>query len=95
MPLILLILALWYREYIPSKKQPVMDRELPRLIILPLFLAVQPGSPLCKEAPTQVIPLLMAALPAIDPNDVRKSMMAFHLFSTFCTMVPLVDCSQV
>ena len=37
----------------------------------------------------------MAALPAIDPNDVRKSMMAFHLFSTFCTMVPLVDCSQV
>ena len=46
------------------------------------------------DVKTQVIPLLMATLPAIDPNDVRKSMMAFHLLSTFCTIVPLVDCSQ-
>ena len=54
---------------------------------------VHPGSH-CKEATTNVIPLLMATLPAIDPNDVKKSMVAFQLISTFFTVVPLTDCSK-
>ena len=53
---------------------------------------VHPGS-FCKEAATNVIPMLMATLPAIDPNDHTKSMVAFQLISTFCTIVPMVDCS--
>jgi proteasome activator subunit 4 len=51
------------------------------------------STPQYREGPTHVIPLLMASLPGIDPNDMRKSMMAFQLISTFCTLVPIVDCS--
>ena len=36
----------------------------------------------------------MSTLPAIDPNDVMKSMKALQLMSLYCTLVPLVDCSQ-
>lgn len=55
---------------------------------------VHPHGGFCKEAPTQVIPLLMATLPAIDPNDVQKAMVAFQLISIYCSLVPLVNCSQ-
>ncbi len=53
---------------------------------------VYPG-PKCPEAATQVIPLLHALLPGLDPNDSRKSMTAFQFITTFCTLVPLVDSS--
>ena len=55
---------------------------------------VHPSGHCAKEAPTQVIPLLMATLPAIDPNDIRKAMVAFQMISIYCTIVPLVDCSK-
>ncbi len=50
-----------------------------------------PGYP---EGPTHVLPLLLATLPGIDPNDMRKAMVTFQFISTFCTLVPMVDCSQ-
>lgn len=32
-----------------------------------------------KEGPTHVIPLLMAILPGIDPNDIRKCFITFQV----------------
>eukprot|EP00095_Tigriopus_kingsejongensis_P000186 maker-scaffold41_size498431-snap-gene-0.12 protein:Tk00186 transcript:maker-scaffold41_size498431-snap-gene-0.12-mRNA-1 annotation:"proteasome activator complex subunit 4" len=46
------------------------------------------------EGPTHVIPLMMACLPGIDPNDVRKSMVTIQFLSIYSTLIPLVDCSQ-
>ncbi|XP_054263116.1 proteasome activator complex subunit 4-like [Macrosteles quadrilineatus] len=46
-----------------------------------------------KEGPTHVIPLLMAILPGIDPNDIRKCFITFQVLTTFTAMIPLVDCS--
>lgn len=45
------------------------------------------------EGPTHVIPLLLALLPGIDPNDIRKCLVTFQFISTFISMIPLVDCS--
>ena len=47
-----------------------------------------------KEGPSHVVPLLMASLPGIDSNDVRKSMVTFQFISTLCTLIPIVDCSS-
>lgn len=46
-----------------------------------------------KEGPSHVIPLLMACLPGIDSNDIRKSMVTFQFVSTLCTLIPIIDCS--
>ena len=46
------------------------------------------------EGPQHVIPLLQLALPGIDPNDFKKSMITFQFLSTFATLVPIVDCSS-
>ncbi|XP_071961962.1 proteasome activator complex subunit 4-like [Antedon mediterranea] len=46
------------------------------------------------EGPTHVLPLMMAVLPGIDPNDFIKCMITFQAISTFVALVPLVDCSQ-
>lgn len=43
---------------------------------------------------THVIPLLFAALPGIDPNDLRKSTATLEFFTSFALLVPIVDCSQ-
>ena len=45
------------------------------------------------EGPTHVIPLLMACLPAVDPNDLRKTLVTFQLVTTIATLVPIVDSS--
>lgn len=45
------------------------------------------------EGPTHVVPLLLASLPGIDPNDIRKCFVTFQFITTFSTMVPLVDSS--
>jgi hypothetical protein len=54
---------------------------------------VYPG-PFYREGPTHVIPLMLATLPGIDPNDMRKSMTTFQFISTFATLVPIVDSSR-
>lgn len=46
------------------------------------------------EGPTHVIPLLMALLPGIDPNDIRKSYVTFNFIVRFVSMVPLINCSD-
>lgn len=45
------------------------------------------------EGPSHVLPLLMASLPAIDPNDTCKTLVTFQLVTTIATLVPIVDCS--
>jgi len=46
------------------------------------------------EGRSHVIPLLTFSLPGIDPNDIKKSLMTFHLISSFSSLVPIVDCSS-
>ncbi|XP_063231181.1 proteasome activator complex subunit 4-like isoform X2 [Bacillus rossius redtenbacheri] len=47
-----------------------------------------------KEGPTHVVPLLLATLPGIDPNDCRKCLVTLHFVATFASMVPFVDSSM-
>ncbi|XP_076268331.1 proteasome activator complex subunit 4-like isoform X1 [Rhynchophorus ferrugineus] len=46
------------------------------------------------EGPTHVIPLLMALLPGIDPNDVRKSYVTFNFIVHVVNMIPLINSSD-
>lgn len=46
------------------------------------------------EGPTHVIPLLLALLPGIDPNDMRKCFMTFNFIVHFVNMCPLVNSSE-
>ncbi|MGH0134628.1 UNVERIFIED_CONTAM: hypothetical protein FKN15_023543 [Acipenser sinensis] len=46
------------------------------------------------EGPKHMLPLLMRALPGVDPNDFSKCMITFQFIATFSTLVPLVDCSS-
>jgi proteasome activator subunit 4 len=52
------------------------------------------GGRFYPEGPTHVIPLLMASLPAVDPNDLRKTLVTFQLVTTIATLVPIIDCSS-
>ncbi|GFT37520.1 proteasome activator complex subunit 4 [Nephila pilipes] len=45
------------------------------------------------EGPTHVIPLLMAALPGIDSNDIKKCMVTFQFISTLSALVLFKDSS--
>ncbi|XP_072293387.1 proteasome activator complex subunit 4A isoform X1 [Eucyclogobius newberryi] len=51
------------------------------------------GGRFFPEGPTHMLPLLMRALPGVDPNDFSKCMITFQFIATFVTLVPLVDCS--
>lgn len=46
------------------------------------------------EGPTHVVPLLMALLPGIDPNDIRKCFVTFNFLTHFINMVPLINSSE-
>ncbi|KAG8323596.1 Proteasome activator complex subunit 4 [Homalodisca vitripennis] len=46
-----------------------------------------------KAGPTHVIPLLIAVLPGIDPNDIRKCFITLQVITTFTSMIPVVDSS--
>ncbi|XP_046884684.1 proteasome activator complex subunit 4A isoform X1 [Hypomesus transpacificus] len=52
------------------------------------------GGPRFPQGPTHMLPLLMRALPGVDPNDFSKCMITFQFIATFVTLVPLVDCSS-
>lgn len=46
------------------------------------------------EGPTHVMPLLMAILPGLDPNDIKKTIVSLHFILVFTWMVPIIDCSS-
>lgn len=46
------------------------------------------------QGPTHVVPLLMGALPGLDPNDIKKTLVSLHFILIFSWMVPYVDCSS-
>lgn len=46
------------------------------------------------EGPTHVVPLLMAVLPGLDPNDIKKTLVSLHFILIFAWMVPFIDCSS-
>lgn len=52
------------------------------------------GNKFFPEGPSHVIPLLMGALPGLDPNDIKKCMVTFQFISTFTTLILLADCSD-
>ncbi|XP_075982496.1 proteasome activator complex subunit 4-like isoform X2 [Anticarsia gemmatalis] len=46
------------------------------------------------EGPTHVVPFLMAVLPGLDPNDIKKTVVTLHFILIFTWMVPIIDCSS-
>lgn len=46
------------------------------------------------EGKSHVLPLLNLALPGIDPNDFKKTLVTFQMISIFVTLIPIVDCSD-
>ncbi|XP_047537196.1 proteasome activator complex subunit 4-like [Vanessa atalanta] len=46
------------------------------------------------EGPTHVVPFLMAVLPGLDPNDIKKTLVTLHFILIFSSMVPYIDCSS-
>ncbi|XP_034834096.1 proteasome activator complex subunit 4-like isoform X1 [Maniola hyperantus] len=46
------------------------------------------------EGPTHVVPFLMAVLPGLDPNDIKKTLVTLHFILIFSGMIPYIDCSS-
>lgn len=46
------------------------------------------------EGQTHVVPFLMAVLPGLDPNDIKKTIVTLHYILVFSWMVPFIDCSS-
>ncbi|KAJ8723976.1 hypothetical protein PYW07_007956 [Mythimna separata] len=46
------------------------------------------------EGPTHVVPCLLAVLPGLDPNDIKKTLVSLHFILIFTWMVPFIDCSS-
>ncbi|XP_041968894.1 proteasome activator complex subunit 4-like isoform X2 [Aricia agestis] len=46
------------------------------------------------EGPTHVVPLLMAVLPGLDPNDMKKTLVTLHFIFIFSDMIQFIDCSS-
>ncbi|CAK1553892.1 unnamed protein product [Leptosia nina] len=57
----------------------------------PMVRGADAGYP---EGPTHVVPLLMAVIPGLDPNDIKKTIVTLHFILMFSTMVPYIDCSS-
>ncbi|XP_028036645.1 proteasome activator complex subunit 4-like isoform X2 [Bombyx mandarina] len=47
-----------------------------------------------SEGPTHIVHILMAVLPGLDPNDIKKTLVSLHFILFFSWMVPLIDCSS-
>lgn len=52
------------------------------------------SSPVYPEGITHVIPLMIAVLPGIDPNDLHKCFVTFQYLSTFAILIPIVNSSD-
>ncbi|KFM69250.1 Proteasome activator complex subunit 4, partial [Stegodyphus mimosarum] len=62
--------------------------------LVPVSRSLVQSNKYFPEGPSHVIPLLMGALPGIDPNDIKKCMVTFQFISTLISLVLLVDCSS-
>lgn len=64
-----------------------------------LFVALIPmlreeAAPGERTRKAEMVVLLEALLPAIDPNDIKKTLLCFQVFGIMVNTVPLVDCSE-
>ncbi|XP_076815650.1 proteasome activator complex subunit 4A-like [Clavelina lepadiformis] len=59
-----------------------------------LSCSISPGIREFPEVRKHIIPLLFQCLPALDPNDLTKSLLAFQFISTALSMIPVVNCSR-
>ncbi|KAF8386338.1 hypothetical protein PRIPAC_75480 [Pristionchus pacificus] len=64
-----------------------------------LFVALIPmlreeAGPGERTRKAEMVVLLEALLPAIDPNDIKKTLLCFQVFGIMVNTVPLVDCSE-
>lgn len=57
----------------------------------PLLSGPSAGYP---EGPTHIVSLLLASLPGIDPNDVKKTLCTLQFILIYSWMVPYIDCSS-
>ncbi|XP_052744002.1 proteasome activator complex subunit 4A isoform X2 [Bicyclus anynana] len=57
----------------------------------PMIRGADAGYP---EGPTHVVPFLLAVLPGLDPNDIKKTLVTLHFILIFTVMIPIVDCSS-
>ncbi|KAF9405402.1 hypothetical protein HW555_013842 [Spodoptera exigua] len=57
----------------------------------PMLRGADAGYP---EGPTHVVPFLLAVLPGLDPNDIKKTLVTLHFILIFTWMVPFIDCSS-
>ncbi|XP_013170818.1 PREDICTED: proteasome activator complex subunit 4-like isoform X2 [Papilio xuthus] len=46
------------------------------------------------EGPTHAVPFLLAVLPGLDPNDIKKTLVTLHFILIFSSMIPYIDCSS-
>ncbi|XP_045502357.1 proteasome activator complex subunit 4-like [Colias croceus] len=57
----------------------------------PMLRGADAGYP---EGQTHVVPILMAVLPGLDPNDIKKTIVTLHLILMFSSMISYIDCSS-
>lgn len=84
-----------------EKMYPAMETLIePHRLISCMFCIVGAARPMLSsrkyypDGSNHVLPLLQLALPGIDSNDFRKTLVTLQMISTFSTLVPIVDCSE-
>ncbi|KAL8607379.1 hypothetical protein ACOMHN_024404 [Nucella lapillus] len=84
-----------------EKMYPAMETLIePHRLISCMLCIVGASRPMlsCKkyypDGPNHVLPLLQLALPGIDSNDFKKTLVTLQMISTFSALVPIVDCSK-
>ncbi|KAK7466612.1 hypothetical protein BaRGS_00037269 [Batillaria attramentaria] len=84
-----------------EKMYPAMETLIePHRLISCMFCIVSAARPMLSshkyfpEGRNHMIPLLHLALPGIDPNDFKKTLVTLQMVSTYAALVPIVDCSE-
>ncbi|XP_076463728.1 proteasome activator complex subunit 4B-like [Babylonia areolata] len=84
-----------------EKMYPAMETLIePHRLISCMFCIVGAARPMLScskyypDGPNHVIPLLQLALPGIDSNDFKKTLVTLQMISTFTALIPIVDCSE-
>lgn len=84
-----------------EKMYPAMETLIePHRLLSCMFCVVSSARPMLSshkyypDGRNHVIPLLQLALPGIDPNDFKKTLVTLQMVSTYAALVPIVDCSE-